>query len=190
MTRVMRDSTTPAAIPVAGTQLVAGYANGLYQWSQADYDRFPAAAHVYIDVTGADPAGCGVLDVETGDATVTTAVAWAKARLALGGTYPPVIYCNRSTLTSLFNAMGAAGLGVGHDFRLWIATLDGTKTVPDMTGVTAVQWAGASITGGNWDESVVYDDAWHAPAPPATEYIVVRLPDGASAKMLSGMVLK
>jgi len=154
MTRVMRDSTTPAAIPVAGTQLVAGYANGLYQWSQADYDRFPAAAHVYIDVTGADPAGCGVLDVETGDATVTTAVAWAKARLALGGTYPPVIYCNRSTLTSLFNAMGAAGLAIGHD------------------------------------ESVVYDDAWHAPAPPATEYIVVRLPDGASAKMLSGMVLK
>jgi hypothetical protein len=34
----------------------------------------------------------------------------------------------------LFNAMNAAGLRIVHDFRLWIATLDGTKTVPDMTG--------------------------------------------------------
>lgn len=190
MTRIMRDSTAAADIPVNGTQLAAGYGNGAFKWSPQDYARFPDAAHVYIDAIGSDPAGCGVLDVETGDATVATAVTWTKARLALKPSYPPVIYCNRSTLTPLFNAMNAAGLHVIRDFRLWVATLDGTKTLPDMTGVTAVQWGGQAQTGGHYDESIVYDDSWHAPAPPQTAYIVVRLPDGASSKMLSGMTLK
>ena len=57
--------------------------------------------------------------------------------------------------------MNAAGLEIVKDFRLWIATLDGTKTVPDMTGVTAVQFAGENMTGGHFDESIVYDDDWH-----------------------------
>jgi hypothetical protein len=192
VTRVMRDSTTAADISAHGLDLVGGYGNGLYKWSDADWQRFPNAGHVYIDVNGSDPRGCGVLDVETGDATPDQAPGWVKARAALKPAYPPVIYCNRATLTPLFNAMAAAGLRVVHDFRLWVATLDGTKTLPDMTGVTAVQWAGEGLTGGHFDESVVYDDAWHAPLKvvPATEYIVVRLPDGASSKMLSGMTLK
>jgi hypothetical protein len=189
VTRIMRDSTTAADIDPRGLDLVAGYGNGAYRWPEADWDRF-ACPHVFIDVNGSDPAGCGVLDVETGDATVATAVAWVKARLALKPSYPPVIYCNRSTLTALFDAMNAAGLKIVRDFRLWVATLDGTKTVPDMTGVTAVQYAGQAQTGGHYDESIVYDDAWHAAARAQVEYIVVRLPDGASSKMLSGMTLK
>lgn len=193
--RIMRDSTTATDIPTAGTQLVAGYANGRYAWTDADWRRFPGIPHVYIDVNGTDPKA-GVLDVETGDATVTTAVTWVKARLALGpGDYPPVIYCNRATLTPLFNAMDAAGLHVVRDFRLWVATLDGTAELPNMLGVSAVQYKGESLTGGHYDESVVHDPQWRAPAatpPPvtATEYIVIRLPDGASSKMLSGMTLK
>jgi hypothetical protein len=193
MTRVMRDSTTAADIPLTGLDLVMGYGNGLYTWADTGWDRFGSIPHVHVDVNGSDPAGCGVLDVETGDATPAQAPAWAKQRLALGG-YPPVIYCNRSTLTPLFNAMGAAGLQIGRHFRLGVATLDGTKALPDMTGVTFVQWkaATAGSGAGHYDESVVYDDAWHAPLAvvPATEYMVVRLPDGAAAKMLSGMVLK
>jgi hypothetical protein len=47
----------------------------------------------------------------------------------------------------LFNEMNAAGLEIVRDFRTWIATLDGTQRVHDMTGVT--------------DESIVYDDNWH-----------------------------
>ena len=35
-----------------------------------------------------------------------------------------------------------------------------------MTGVTAVQYAGEAQTGGHYDESVVYDAAWLAPAKP------------------------
>jgi hypothetical protein len=165
MTRIMRDSTTPTDIPIHGTDLVAGYSNGNFKWSKAGFARFPGIPHVHIDVNGTNPAGAGVLDCEPGDCDVPEAVIWAKARKAAHPEgYPPVIYCNRSTLTPLFNAMNVAGLHIVKDFRLWIATLDGTKTVPDMTGVTAVQYAGESITGGHFDESIVHDDNWHRAA--------------------------
>lgn len=200
MTRTGRDSTTAADIPTHGLDVVMGYGNGAYAWKAADWARF-TCPHVRIDVNGSDPGGCGVLDVETGDATVAGAVTWVKARHQLHPGNYAVIYCNRSTLTPLFNAMAAAGLKVGSGFHLWIATLDGvTKTVPDMTGVVAVQWAGQAHTGGHYDESIVYDAAWHAPTPapapappPAQqhEYVVVDLTaGGATFKAVSGMVLK
>jgi hypothetical protein len=164
MTRIMRDSTTPGDIPTHGLDIVAGYVNGSFAWKPADFDRFRHAAHARIDVNGTAAAGAGILDVETGDATPATAVTWVKARhKALPGAYA-VIYCNRATLTPLFNAMNAAGLHVVTDFHLWIATLDGTKTVHDMTGVVAVQYAGEAQTGGHYDESLVFDDEWHPSA--------------------------
>lgn len=166
MTRCMRDGINLSDVPVAGTQLIATYANGHVGVSAPAQvkARFGSTPVVWIDVNGSD-IGADVLDVETGDATPAGAVIWTRAKLALKPAYPPVIYCNRATLTPLFNAMAAAGLRVGHDFRLWIATLDGrTKGVPDMTGVTAVQW----LNKPGYDESVVYDDAWKAvPPPPA-----------------------
>ncbi len=196
MTRIMRDSTTAADIPRHGLDLAAGYANGRFAWSDADWARFPGIPHVHIDVNGSDPQGAGVLDVETGDATPAQAVTWAKARHAANPDgYPPVIYCNRATLTPLFNAMAAAGLHIVKDFRLWVATLDGTKTLADMTGVTAVQYAGEAQTGGHYDESIVCDPAWHAPAPapppaPQRTYIVVELPGGQAFKAVTGQTLK
>ena len=193
MTRIMRDSTTAGDIPLHGLDLVAGYRNGTYEWSDADWQRFPGIGHAYIDVNGTHAADAGVLDVETGDATVTTAVTWAKQRLALKPDYPPVIYCNRSTLTPLFNALNAAGLEVVKHFRLWVATLDGTKTLADMTGVTAIQYAGQAQTGGHYDESIVYDGTWHAPKTPQPAqrtYVVVELPDGHTFAAVSGTVLK
>ena len=92
---------------------------------------------------------------------------WVRAhrRLHPGG-YPPVIYCSRTLLTPVFNALNAAGMRVVRDFRLWPATLDGTRKLADMTGVTAVQARGEAQTGGHYDESDVYDDAWLAPPTP------------------------
>lgn len=178
MTRIMRDSTTPTAIPVHGTDLVAGYVNGKYKWHHDGFARFPGIPHVHIDIFGSDPEEAGVLDVEPGCAPVSAAPPWVKKRKALfPDGYPPVIYCNRSTLTPLFNAMNAAGLEIVRDFRTWIATLDGTKLVHDMTGVTAVQYKRApkedahgnpleppsdSVASGHFDESIVYDDNWHS----------------------------
>lgn len=190
MTRIMRDSTNPNDIPVAGTQLAAGYANGsVSQWPANGWDRFPNAAKVVIDVLGVD-AGADVLDVETGDATVSGAVNWVRQKRVLQPTmYPPIIYCNRSTLTPLFNAMNAAGFQIARDFRTWIATLDGTKSVADMRGVTAVQYAGESLTGGHYDESIVYDDNWKVVQPPTPPVIytgiLVKLPSGVTQVVTS-----
>ena len=162
MPRIMRDSTTPTDIPIHGTDLVAGYVNGGFKWSAEGFARFSGIPHIRIDVSGTNPENAEVLDVERGDADVPTAVIWAKKRkTAFPDGYPPIIYCNRGMLTPLFNAMNAAGLQIVRDFRTWIATLDGTKTVHDMTGVTAVQYAGSQLTGGHYDESIVFDDLWH-----------------------------
>jgi hypothetical protein len=162
MTRLMRDSTVLKDIPIDGTDLVAGYVNGDYVATEKDFARFRGIPHVHIDVLARAADEAGVLDYETGNPrTPETCADWAKERNKLHPGYPAVIYCNRSHLTPLFNAMNAAGLRIVKDFRLWIATLDGTKKVPDMTGVTAVQFAGQNITGGHYDESIVYDDTWH-----------------------------
>jgi hypothetical protein len=172
----MRDSTTAGDIPVHGTQLVAGYINGNFAWSAEHYARFPGVPHVFIDIHGDNPHA-GVVDVEPGCVAVERAPGWVKARhKLLPDAYAPIIYANRSTLTPLFNVLEAEGLHVVRDFRLWIATLDGTRKVDDMTGVTAVQykraraknndgsWAeppGPAVTEGHFDESLVYDDKWH-----------------------------
>lgn len=176
MTRIMRDSTTATDIPVHGTELVAGYINGTYAWTEEGYARFPGIPHILMDISGDSPHA-GVLDVEPGCAAIEAAPPWVRRRhKLLPDAYPPVIYVNRSTLTPLFNVLEADGLHVVRDFRLWIATLDGTKAVHDMTGVTAVQYKGArpqnkdgswagepgpATTEGHFDESLVYDDAWH-----------------------------
>jgi len=119
----------------------------------------------------------GVLDVEPGCAPIEAAPPWVRARRRLlPDAYPPILYANRTTLTPLFNALEADGLHVVRDFRLWIATLDGTRKVADMTGVTAVQYKrgrnrdeqghwteepGPAVAEGHFDESIVYDDEWH-----------------------------
>lgn len=167
MTRIMRDSTSPADIPNVGTDIAAGYVNGKFAWTATQFKQFPVTAT--IDVLGTDH-DADILDVETGDATVSQAVVWVKGkRIAHPNGYPPIIYCNRATLTPLFNALNANGLVVGKHFRLWIATLDGTKVVPDMTGVTAVQYAGQLQTHHHYDESIVYDNSWKAKTPPAVK---------------------
>jgi len=164
--RVGRDSTTAADIPLAGLQVVMGYGNGRFAWTPADWARFPATvARVRIDVNGTDPQACGVLDVESGDATPAQAPAWVKTRKALGaGPHGRTIYTSRSLLAAVDETMKAAGLERVTDYTLWVATLDGTRTLPSMTGVVAVQYAGEAQTGGHYDQSAVYDDAWH-PAP-------------------------
>jgi hypothetical protein len=163
MTRLMRDSTNLRDIPIDGTDLVAGYVNGLFIATKEDFARFPGIPHVHIDVLGTDPEDAGVFDFEADNVrTPDMSTIWAKRRkAAFPNHYPPIIYCDRAHLTPLVNHMNAAGLEIVKDFRLWIATLDGTKTVDDMTGVTAVQFAGEKMTGGHYDESIVYDDDWH-----------------------------
>jgi len=162
MTRIMRDSDRPADIPIRGTDIAAGYVTGPGKWPAKAYQRFRRIEHARIDCRGTKPEKAEILDVEEGCSDVHKAVTWVKKRkAAFPGAYPPIVYCNRSTLAPLFQAMRAAGLHVKKDFRLWVTTLDGTKKINPMRGVTAVQYAGEDITGGHYDESIVYDDNWH-----------------------------
>jgi hypothetical protein len=177
MTRIMRDSDTPSAIPIRGTDIAAGYLTGPGTWPAQAFVRFRRKERARIDCRGTKPGQADILDVEPFCAEVSRAASWVKERkAAFPGAYPPVIYCNQDTLKRVLPAMRAAGLRRKKDYRLWIATLDGTKRIPDMTGVIAVQHKrapdvnpvtgtleapGPSITTGHFDESIVFDDDWH-----------------------------
>lgn len=157
MTRIGRDGITLAAIPVGGTQLVMVYANGTWQARPADVTaRFGTIPVAWIDVNGRCP-WADVLDVEQDNAVAAQVPGWiTDHRILHPGGYPPVIYVNRSNITGVFNAVAPYHFRPGHEFNLWISTLDGTNHVADMTGVAAVQY----LETAGYDESVVYDDRW------------------------------
>ena len=174
MTRYMVDTVAqppngivpnlPASIslPNVGTvdlELTMGYRNGAYTWKTK-------SPNVWVDVLGNAPDSSDVVDCETGDVPPSYTPTWVKNHnnAKASGGYPGIVYCSRSNLTPVFNAMAAAKLVIDKDFRIIIATLDGTERVPDMTGVVAVQAWGQSILKVNLDVSVVYDDSWKIPA--------------------------
>src|SRR5712691_6409075 len=67
---------------------VAGDINGIYAWSQAEWNLFPHADHVTISITAAANAG-DVLDVEVGDASPNQTAGWIAMRKAPGQVTPP-----------------------------------------------------------------------------------------------------
>ena len=74
--RTMYDSIHASAIP-ANAKMVAGYVDGLFKWSTADWARFPHAVKVRIACFGHTDSG-QVLDVEAGNATPAQAPAWVS----------------------------------------------------------------------------------------------------------------
>ena len=154
----MYDSTSAADIP-AGAQMVAGYVDGAYAWSPADWDRFPAATLVRIATQPATDDG-DVLDVELGDATPAQAPAWVRMRQA-AGLAQPALYCGLSTVSTLRH------LCQGLLYSLWVA--DWTGVAHPLSYASAVQYADSRQSGGHYDLSIVYDAWWPGPhQPPAT----------------------
>jgi hypothetical protein len=152
--RIMFDSVDPTQIPTTA-ELVAGYVNGSYKWSEEGWALFPNAGKLTINVTGDAADGGQALDVENYDATPADAPVWFDARTKAGAT-GLVIYCNRSTLPAVEAAMGP-----DRGFYRWIATLDGTLAIPGFTpfnGPAAVQFAGSAQAGRNVDVSLVVND--------------------------------
>jgi len=148
---VLRDSTTAADIPLEGLAAAGGYGDGRYAWSSADWVRFERAGiPALVIVVNAAHAG-DVLDVERGDAAPGDTPGWAD-RFRRAGRRRPTIYCNRSDIAAVRQAMG------GRPFDWWAATLDGTTT--GTSGAVAVQWKGSNRTGGHYDESIILDDGW------------------------------
>lgn len=136
MTRIMYDAVTPGNIVRMNPnpQMVAGYLNGLYAWTAADWNLFPHAVWVGISVRAAWTVG-QVLDVETGDATPAEAPGWVSARRSAG--VDPSIYCNLATWPAVQAAFQAAGVAEPH---YWIAHYDGQTAIP--AGAVAKQHTG------------------------------------------------
>jgi hypothetical protein len=149
-------------------QLVAGYIDGDYVWTAADWARFPHSVHVAIAVRSTTNGG-QVLDVETGNASPAESVTWVKMRRGAGT--DPTVYCSESTWSSVRSEFQGSSVTEPH---YWIASYDGNTAIP--SGAIAHQYESTA----NWDLSSVADywpgvDPAPAPAPkPDTEEDVMQ----------------
>ena len=143
---------------------VAGYVNGLYAWSQAEWNLFPHADHVTISVTAGANEG-DVLDVEQGDATPDQAHGWIAMRKA-AGLFRPTIYCSRSVIPAV--RAGTGSYILGRDYDIWVADYTGSPhqvTAPGLPVATCAATQYESTAG--WDATAVYDLSWPHRVPPA-----------------------
>jgi hypothetical protein len=175
MSRTMYDSVTARDIP-RDPDLVAGYVDGLYAWSAADWAQFPISVHVGISV---DPSGNvgQVIDIEPGNGTPADAIPWLLRRRAAG--VFASVYIAHQSANILASLLIPAGLG---DVPLWI--VDATGAPHLWPGSVATQYAVSSQTGGHFDASMVAD-YWPGvdAAPPVPLPIPVPTSGAAAADM-------
>jgi hypothetical protein len=143
---------------------IAGYINGRYAWSQAEWNLFPHADHVTISITAAANAG-DVLDVEVGDASPDQTAGWIAMRKA-AGLYRPTIYCSRSVIPAV--RAGTGSYILGRDYDIWVADYTGSPHQVAAPGTPSALCAATQYEStANWDASMVYDPAWPHRKPPA-----------------------
>jgi hypothetical protein len=162
MTRTLYDALGQHATSIPrGAQMVAGYADGDFKWSAADYAMFPRAARLAITVAAQVPDShdASVIDVETGAFTPHDARGFVVARTAYRPAGLAAVYCNLSTLPAVRKA--CRGLAYG----IWLAHYtDRPPAAPEPAwgpDVVAVQWRNGDTTGVEYDQSVVFDADWH-----------------------------
>ena len=163
--RLMLDGINSDAAGIASAfpdaQMVAGYVNGLYAWSAADWGLFPHADHVTISVF-ADRNEGDVLDVESGDASPDQTESWIAMRKA-AGLFRPTVYCSLSTVPAV--RIGTGPYKLGLDYDLWVADYDDS-----LASVYPLAAAKQYKSTDGYDASVVYDGQWpHRlphPSPP------------------------
>jgi hypothetical protein len=142
----MYDSVTARHIP-RNAQMVAGYIDGAYAWSPADWALFPHSVLVSITVLGGNQ-DADVVDFETGNVSADEAATWAYNMIAKGRY--PTIYVQESRINELQAAMGARGI---HAFGIWRANWNGSADLH--LNDTAHQYGNPLITGIHADISVV-----------------------------------
>ena len=165
MSLILRDSITASDIPLGGLAAAAGYGDGPWTWSSADWARFDQAGIPVLSIVINAANQGDVLDVETSDATPEECPGW-RARFKRPARRAPTFYCNRITWPKIVNALG---INAARQCDWWISTLDGTLDVyygqrgvapPSGLRVVAVQWKGSAQTGGHYDESIILDSEW------------------------------
>ena len=170
---LMYDSTNAADIPTTAP-IVAGYIDGAYVWSPADWARFPNALHVRIACFASTDGG-QVLDVEEGCATPAEAPGWAAKRRLAG--VEPTIYCSASVVGAVQAAFTAQGV---PQPLFWVADWTGSEHLHP--GSVATQFANPPASGGHFDLSVT-NGTWPggsapapAPTPQGLDFMPVNLP--------------
>ena len=169
---------TSSRIP-SGTPVVAGYVDGRFRWSAADWARHAGSRIVRI-ATSPTSGGAHVLDVERGDALPSQIPAWLRITASVDVT--PTVYCSASLRADCEAAVSQAGLPVP---LFWLAEWGGPKVLE--AGVIARQWVSTAA----YDESVCADywpgvDPPHAPSAPLTRYQLRRGATGLLVQLLQG----
>ena len=184
MTVLMYDGINALAAGIAkefpNAAMVAGYINGVYAWSQQDWDLFPNADRVQVTVTASANSG-DVLDVEAGDASPSQAAGWIAMRKA-AGYYRPTIYCSRSVIPAVRTGTGSYILG--QDYDIWVADYTGSAhevIAPGSPSATcsATQYESTA----NYDVSMVYDSGWPHRKPSAPTSSKLPAPSGVSVTL-------
>jgi hypothetical protein len=116
--RTFYDAIHPANIPTTA-QGVAGYVDGRYAWTAADWARFPHAVKARIAVFSSTNDG-HVLDVEAGCSTPANAPGWVVRRRRAG--VDPTVYCSLSQWPVVRAAFAAAKVAEPH---WWVAAYPG-----------------------------------------------------------------
>src|ERR1700751_6084122 len=146
--------------------MVAGYINGNFAWTQAEWNLFPHANHVTISITASADAG-DVLDVETGDATPAQTAGWIATRKA-SGYYRPSIYCSRSVIPAVRQGTGSYILG--RDYDIWVADWTGSPHQVTAPGSPAATWAATQYENPtNYDVTAVTNPGWPHRSAPASQ---------------------
>ena len=136
-TGTMYDSTDPAGIP-HGATVAALYHNGRFAATPAEARQFPV--HLWIDVLGTAPDACSILDIETGDATPETVLAWVPARLAaLPGSHCR-LYCNLSTWPAVKRAVAQLTSAERAAVMYWVANPTGVAHLVPGSAATQYLW--------------------------------------------------
>jgi hypothetical protein len=174
--RVMGDSVSPLTAIPPGVAIAAFYLTGSFAVTEAQIQgRFPHQRYGWcgIDARGTMPAA-QARDWETGD-KAGSLEQWVISHNKASGKRDAVVYCNRATIPEVRQLTGSQILG--QDYFLWVATLDGTLVAPGpdhlgggppytYPGVVACQIRGANLTGGDWDQSLVFNGSLWTPATP------------------------
>lgn len=131
-------------------KIIAGYGDGLYEWSQTDWNRFPTEYHLAISVL-ADP-GFACFDSEAGNASQAQVASAVFERHRNGKR--SLIYCNTSDYPSQVQACDSAGVPrLAWDW--WAANYSNGDVIP--AGAVGVQYQGGMSAA--YDVSVM-DATW------------------------------
>lgn len=160
------DSTAPARIQFDGSFTGAiAYADGLYEWSVQEIDRFLAAEiHLYrISVLGGNVRKASLVDCEKGDVTPAQAARYVKDRNDVHG--DGGFYADRVNVPAVVAELGS------EPAWLWCADWTGSPHVPSLDlppniHLALVQYA--NLPTRNRDMNAVYSQVWLGDRHPAS----------------------